>query len=68
MTIERLTTGDFIGRLLVRSGVRQGLVWLCRGGQVRAGASFSADRGQVVGISRAHRPADVWLACGLFEG
>src|SRR5882762_4662217 len=67
MTIERLTTGDFIGGLLFRSGDHQDRCRLFPAGRRRACASVWADRGQGDWRGRAARPAPVWFACGPFE-
>src|SRR3977135_1003955 len=66
MTIERLTTGDFIGGLLFRSGDHQDRCRLFPAGRRRACASVGADRGQGDWRGRAARLAPVWFACGPF--
>src|SRR5260221_1345686 len=67
MTIERLTTGDFIGGLLFRSGDHQGRRGLFPAGRRRACAGVWVYRGQGDWRGHAARLGPVWFACAPFE-
>ena len=67
MTIERLTTGDFIGGLLVRSGDGRVRGWLSLAARLRARADVWAGRGQAGWRGHVRRCAGAWLAYGPFE-
>src|SRR5665213_3231375 len=63
MTIERLTTGDFIGRLLFPSGAFRDRGSLLPDAPRQALARFLACRGLRDWRRPAGRPAAAWLAC-----
>src|SRR5712691_3947685 len=67
MTIERLTTGDFIGGLPVRSGAGRDRCSLSLAWRLRARARALVDRGQVAWCWHDRRRAAVWRACGPCE-
>src|SRR6185312_117131 len=66
MTIERLTTGDFIGRLLFRSGAVRGRGWLSPGVPLRVVVHSCGRRGPGGWPRPADRPAAVWPAFAPF--
>src|SRR5665213_3877257 len=68
MTIERLTTGDFIGRLLFfPSGACRDRGSLLPDAQRQALAHSLACRGPHDWRRPADRPAAAWLACAPFD-
>src|SRR5215475_5373804 len=64
MTIERLTTGDFIGRLPFQSGADRDGGGSCRCELQQVSARLSTCRGRVDCLPRVLRAADARRACG----
>src|SRR5882757_3259658 len=63
ITIERFTTGDFIGRLLCRFGAGRDPTRISSAGQLRVFGRAWADRGQGDSCARALHSRAVWLVC-----